>query len=246
VKKEHLWSALSSFITFTRLSTGRGAIEQPAKLVLWNSGTRFLATKIAPTIVRLVVITIVIHIFVMPFWGWRQYEGFSYKEVPILSEIGFTAKIPSCYDGDTCYSETLRFDGQPLPDIFRNIRIRVLGIDAPELRTAKCEIEQCLAQRAKLQIERLVGAGDGRLVSLVGCKHDKYGGRITCDIMTRGGTSVAAEMLKTGLAVSYHGKKKTHEWCDIHPSSKLTRLHVSECQWERGTGYKDFENEEIY
>jgi micrococcal nuclease len=147
---------------------------------------------------------------------------------------GLWAKIPSCYDGDTCHSQGLRYGNQLLPDLFSTLNIRILGIDSPELRTAECELEYCLAVQAKLELERILGAGDDKLVSLVNCRHDKYGGRITCDILAGDGRSAASAMLETGLAVPYHGKRKTHSWCDVSRMDDRLYRHAVNCGWEMG------------
>ena len=55
------------------------------------------------------------------------------------SRIGFSALIPSCYDGDTCHLEDFSYGEQKLPDLFSKMNVRILGVDAPEIRSAKCE-----------------------------------------------------------------------------------------------------------
>lgn len=170
-----------------------------------------------------------------------------------LENAGFTAEIPSCYDGDTCHSHNLQFDGKSLPDLFGNLNIRILGIDAPELRSAKCDLERCLAERAKWSLEQIVDAGSGRRISLVDCRHDKYGGRLTCDISiletkekNEGRRSVADEMLRTGLAIPYFGKRKAFSWCDSnidHPHPNLIRPHLLACDWSYDHDEEDEEEQ---
>mmetsp|Transcript_25155 Transcript_25155/g.41246 ORF Transcript_25155/g.41246 Transcript_25155/m.41246 type:complete len:183 (-) Transcript_25155:646-1194(-) len=165
----------------------------------------------------------------------------------LTRQSGFSAVIPSCYDGDTCHSTDLRFNDQPLPDLFGKLNIRILGIDAPEIRSAKCDLEKCLAERAKLELERIVGAGTGHPVSLVDCRHDKYGGRITCDLITSEGNSAAVSMLGTGLAIPYHGKRKTHSWCDVvsPPDHKDPFYpHFLACNWDEKDEDYDYDEEE--
>ena len=153
---------------------------------------------------------------------------------------GFTATIPRCYDGDTCHAKIF-FDGDPLPDLFHTLNIRILGIDAPEIRSAKCDLERCLAVRAKVELERIVGAGSFEEVPLVDCRHDKYGGRITCDAVSPSGRRVSTEMLKTGLAVEYYGKRKEHSWCEVDQWVSLLSArgedrslyqHLLACGWD--------------
>lgn len=87
-------------------------------------------------------------------------------------------------------------------------------------------------------------AGTGKRVVLVDCRHDKYGGRITCDVITDRGHSAAEEILRTGLAIPYFGKRKTHNWCelpDILPDVKDPLYqHLFSCGWE-GIIYDEYD-----
>lgn len=141
----------------------------------------------------------------------------------------FTTVIPSCYDGDTCYTTNLSFNGQPLPDMFASMKIRLNGIDAPELSRANCELERCLARQAKHEIERIVESGGGHVLALQQCKPDKYGGRMVCDILTRKGKVASELMLERGLAVSYGGKKKEFSWCQQRKGPKELKSRIDEC-----------------
>lgn len=256
--RDCLWSALSSFISFTRVSTGRGALEKPRTQLAWSCGVRGRVARGAPWIIRFAILRLAI-LRLQAHSPFRNEEvvvwiderhfghgerlihlqderawnagGTPYRDDHDTNERGFTAVIPRCYDGDTCNGVHWHYDGLPLPHIFQQLNIRVLGIDAPELRTAKCSLERCLAERARSEMERIVGAGNGRRVQLYDCKHDKYGGRLTCDIAAVDGGSAADEMLLTGLAVSYHGKKKTTSWGDLQPQSGALRAHVAACQY---------------
>ena len=141
----------------------------------------------------------------------------------------FTTFITGCYDGDTCYTNNLSFNGQPLPDMFASMKIRLNGIDAPELSRANCELERCLARQAKHEIERIVESGGGHVLALQQCKPDKYGGRMVCDIITRKGKVASELMLEKGLAVSYGGKKKEFSWCQHRKGPKELKSRIDEC-----------------
>lgn len=247
VQERRLWLALSAFITFTRESSGRteshtvlkGAPTNNQECSSWRKNFRCFILRF---IVPLLIWFGIFYWFVRSLVTSRFHAslGSILPQSSSTSKLdGFTAIIPSCYDGDTCHTQDLQFDGKPLPDLFSSLNVRVLGIDTPETRSAKCELERCLAERAKLEMERIIGAGNGNRVSLVECRHDKYGGRITCDmIIGDGGRSVADEMLETGLAVRYYGKRKTHSWCDQGESASSTPAssdplypHILACGW---------------
>jgi len=63
----------------------------------------------------------------------------------------FTVKYRSCYDGDTCRIDFIKniTEGYIVPEFFAsNVRIRVVGIDTPEVR-GKCLHEKRLAIKAR-------------------------------------------------------------------------------------------------
>ena len=63
----------------------------------------------------------------------------------------FTVKYRSCYDGDTCRIDFIKniTEGYIVPKFFAdNVRIRVVGIDTPEIR-GKCVQEKRLAIKAR-------------------------------------------------------------------------------------------------
>lgn len=166
---------------------------------------------------------------------------------PFWSNSGFTAIISECYDGDTCYAQDLQWDGALLPPLFRSPKIRLMGIDAPEWRTAKCPLEKCLAESARDFLEDLLGIDvstvqhrryedDKKLPqerrTLRSCKNDKYGDRIVCDItcfLNGKASSAARAMLGSGLAVPYNGKRKQADWCNETPGDKKRQSHVHSC-----------------
>jgi hypothetical protein len=97
--------------------------------------------------------------------------------------------IPRCYDGDTSNLEDFSYGKQKLPDLFSKMNVRLLVVGAPEIRSATCESERCPAELAKWKLNEIVMAGSGKRVVLANCRHDKYGGRTTCDIITNHGYS---------------------------------------------------------
>ena len=121
--------------------------------------------------------------------------------------------------------------GQEQAPIFgTNLKVRLLGLDAPELRS-QCELERCLAHRAKRVLEAFVTNDGDPALRLQGCVRDKYF-RLTCDILRPTGESAAETMLRSGLAIRYDGQTKLYDWCSPAPASSLTRSHVDACQRE--------------
>ena len=109
-----------------------------------------------------------------------------------------------CYDGDTCYVVA-----KTLPESLRNMSIRILGIDTPEIR-ADCLEEKDLALQGRAFANDMFKNADN--IEFRNLKWDKYGGRILADVYIDG-MSYKHEIIEAGLAREYYGGKKLG-WCD--------------------------------
>ena len=122
---------------------------------------------------------------------------------PAPSGESVIARFALCSDGggEPCVvdGDTLRYAGR---------RIRILGIDTPELHPARCATEERLGQAAKLRMQALVNLGPFQLVA-DGHSQDVYG-RDLRKIM-RGGTDLGLQLISEGLARPYGGGRQ--KWC---------------------------------
>lgn len=117
---------------------------------------------------------------------------------------GHPADLLRVIDGDTLEAQVHVWPGMTI-----TTRVRLRGIDAPELR-ARCGREQVAAQAARDALAKLTA--DGRLlVSQIG--PDKYGGRVVAAVATARGEDVAAALLQAGLVRRYGGGHRA-SWCD--------------------------------
>ncbi|HTQ12561.1 MAG TPA: thermonuclease family protein [Rhizomicrobium sp.] len=112
------------------------------------------------------------------------------------------ASVVRVIDGDTFEAEARIWLNQTV-----DVRVRIMGIDAPELR-ARCDGERVRAEAARAWLARRLEGAD---VELSDVRDDKYGGRIDAAVRDRGG-DVGAAMLKAGLARPYHGERR-QGWC---------------------------------
>lgn len=112
--------------------------------------------------------------------------------------------IKGVYDGDTFYSELCS-----LPKPLKDVSIRIMGIDTPEIRTT-CLAEKAKGYEAKAYLESLLAGQSEVLVKNV--DWDKYGGRIDGDVILPDGSSVASKMIEKGLARPYSGGTR-EPWC---------------------------------
>ena len=105
-------------------------------------------------------------------------------------------------DGDTFLARLRQRDGRDLV-----ARVRLRGIDAPELK-ASCQEELDKAEAATRALRDLLGQGG---VTITNLGADKYG-RILADVATRRTANVSAALLAGGYVRSYNGGPRDG-WC---------------------------------
>lgn len=110
----------------------------------------------------------------------------------MLLTVLLALQIVAVTDGDT-----IKLNGE---------RVRLKGIDAPEIFSPECRDEKRKGERAKAELQRLV---DGRWLTLERHGRDRYGR--TLAIVFADGVDVNAAMIASGLAVVWDGHK--HDWC---------------------------------
>ena len=121
---------------------------------------------------------------------------FAYEDVKI-------SKVFSIYDGDT-----LRVNIDSFPDIVgKNIRIRIKGIDAPEIK-GKCQTEIDLAIMARDYLRNAINQSSQ--IELRNIERGKYF-RIVGELYIDG-ENISKGLIKEKLAYIYHGGKK-RSWC---------------------------------
>jgi endonuclease YncB( thermonuclease family) len=110
-------------------------------------------------------------------------------------------------DGDTFEARVNLAPGQ---DVMTRVRLR--GIDAPELKAA-CPEELRLAEAATDALRDLLRQGE---VAIYNIGPDKYQGRIVADVATRRTDNVGAALLAAGHARVYNGGHR-NGWCANAP-----------------------------
>jgi endonuclease YncB( thermonuclease family) len=94
------------------------------------------------------------------------------------------------------------------PGLDLNARVRLRGVDAPELK-ASCPQELQMAEAATGALRAMLGEGDVRIFNI---GPDKYTGRVVADVVTRRTGNVSTAMLAAGHARSYGGGHR-NGWC---------------------------------
>jgi endonuclease YncB( thermonuclease family) len=94
------------------------------------------------------------------------------------------------------------------PGLDLNTRVRLRGIDAPELK-ASCAQELRMAEAATGALRAMLGEGDVKIFNI---GPDKYAGRVVAEVATRRTGNVSTAMLAAGHARSYGGGHR-NGWC---------------------------------
>ncbi len=112
------------------------------------------------------------------------------------------AHVDRIIDGDTFEASALIWLGQQI-----SVRVRIIGIDAPELR-ARCDAERSRAEAARAWLGRRIA---GTEVKLSAIRTDKYGGRVDA-LVTDARGDVGESIVRAGLARLYDGGQRD-SWC---------------------------------
>ncbi|HEX3810332.1 MAG TPA: thermonuclease family protein [Rhizomicrobium sp.] len=114
-----------------------------------------------------------------------------------------SAHVTRVIDGDTFEAAAIIWLGEAI-----NVRVRIEGIDAPELH-ARCPQELTRAQAARDYLARRIEGGDVRLKQV---HYDKYGGRVDATVEDEKG-DIGEAMVRANLARPYEGGHRGG-WCD--------------------------------
>src|SRR5687767_11796837 len=88
-------------------------------------------------------------------------------------------------------------------------KIRITGIDAPELVASRCPAEAALARRSADRLRELLNQGPIEMIGHRLQQQDRHGRYLM--VVRRGETSVGRQMIDEGLAHRYIGSKRS--WC---------------------------------
>jgi endonuclease YncB( thermonuclease family) len=89
-------------------------------------------------------------------------------------------------------------------------RFRLLGVDAPELFSSKCEAEKRLAKKARARLQQLLGDGEGLVLQ----RHEQDRFKRTLVVVVVDGRSVGEVLVKEEFAREWKGKRES--WCSCN------------------------------
>jgi len=122
----------------------------------------------------------------------------------LLLRSGHPAEVSRVIDGDTFEARV-----RVWPGIEITTKIRLRGIDAPELTRAQCAAEREKAIAARDALQAILDQGE---VGVSSVTYDKYGGRVLADASTRTTPDIAAALLGADLVRRYDGGRRA-PWC---------------------------------
>jgi endonuclease YncB( thermonuclease family) len=126
------------------------------------------------------------------------------------TEVRHPVDVVRTIDGDTFEARVHLWPGLEM-----TTRVRLRGIDAPELK-ASCPQELQMAEAAGSALRSLLEEGEVRIYNI---GPDKYNGRVVADAATRRTENVSAALLAGGFARSYGGGRRGG-WCDASLNKK--------------------------
>ena len=88
-------------------------------------------------------------------------------------------------------------------------KIRIIGIDAPELAEPRCPEEAALARRSADRLLVLLNQGPFEMVAHRLQRMDRHGRDLM--VLERNGSSIGGQLIDEGLAQRYFGAKRS--WC---------------------------------
>lgn len=88
-------------------------------------------------------------------------------------------------------------------------KIRITGIDAPELAEPRCPAEAALARRSADRLRQLLNQGQFEMIAHRLQRQDRHGRDLM--VVRRGDSSIGRQMIDEGLAHRYIGSKRS--WC---------------------------------
>jgi endonuclease YncB( thermonuclease family) len=116
----------------------------------------------------------------------------------------YTAELVRVIDGDTFEARV-----HVWPGVVTTTRVRLRGIDTPELE-ARCAEERSKAEAARKVLAAILADGE---ITVLHVGLDKYAGRVVADAATSRTPDVSAAMLARGVARAYSGGRRAG-WCD--------------------------------
>ncbi len=140
-----------------------------------------------------------------PLTGHLSSASAPAPRAPVSAPLrtGYGAEVLRVIDGDTFEARVHLWPGLDI-----TTRVRLLGIDAPEMR-ARCDEEHERALAARDALRAILNQG---AVGITDVRFDKYGGRVLANASTAGTADISTALLDRGYVRRYGGGRR-NSWC---------------------------------
>jgi len=88
-------------------------------------------------------------------------------------------------------------------------RIRLIGVDTPEVRRPKCKAEKMLGDRATIYVRGRLAVAKDVQINRNGV--DRYGRTLARVVLD--GEDLSKAIIKAGLGMEYYGGRRGWKWC---------------------------------
>lgn len=156
-------------------------------------------------------------------YGWRRYPRSGAINLfcavglalAVSLSLGPSARAAEVLPGPVAADVVRVIDGDTLDVLARvwlgqtvQVRVRLDGVDAPELR-GRCAGERAQAEEVRSWLVRQLA---GRSIALRQVRLGKYAGRVVARVELDGGQDLSVMLLQAGLARPYDGRRRA-DWC---------------------------------
>lgn len=128
----------------------------------------------------------------------------SFISTPAFSSDDLSVAVSRVIDGDTFEIIVI---GHPIS--LQKIKVRMRGIDAPEIFSYQCKEELIKGLVSLKTLRTLI---ENRKVVLKNVTFDKFGGRVDADVFLFG-TDISKILIEKQLVAPYSGKGSRPSWC---------------------------------
>ncbi len=143
------------------------------------------------------------HIFYLLFFCLSLPAGHAVAASSERLNGPITAHVERVIDGDTIEVRARIWLDQELV-----VRVRLSGIDTPEITRPDCPAERAKGLNAQARLISLIQDQNVRLHDI---HYGKYAGRVVARVETDQGVDISAWMLSAGLAAKYYDIN--YNWC---------------------------------
>ena len=138
---------------------------------------------------------------------WRIMALVALSVAPAAAQDGLPGPVPATVVR-VVDADTLEVDARIWVDQWVRVRVRVAGVDAPEIFRPRCQDERLRAERASAFVTAL----GPQEVELTNVRNGSFAGRVVADVRLADGSDLAARLIAAGHGAPYEDRG---DWCAL-------------------------------